>query len=50
MIKPLRNAVSTQMIWNTYFAYIEAKLRYGIIFWGYDKKIHTGIAVTKQGY
>ena len=38
MIKSLRNVTSTQMIWNTYFAYFQSRLRYGIMFWGGDGK------------
>ena len=38
MIKSLKNVTSTQMIWNTYFAYFESRLRYGIMFWGGDGK------------
>ena len=26
------------MVWNTYFTYVESRLRYGIIFWGGDGK------------
>ena len=26
------------MLWNTYFAYVESRLRYGIMFWGGDGK------------
>ena len=38
MIKYLRNATSTQMLWSIYFAYFQSKLRYGIIFWGREGK------------
>ena len=38
MIKSLRNVTSTQMIWSTYFAYFQSRLRYGIMFWGGDGK------------
>jgi len=38
MIKSLMNVASTRMIWNAYFAYVESRLRYGIIFWGGEKK------------
>ena len=38
MIKSLRNATSTQMLWSIYFAYFQSKLRYGIIFWGREGK------------
>ena len=38
MIKSLKNVTSTQMIWRTYFANFQSRLRYGIIFWGGDKK------------
>ena len=38
MIKSLRNVTSTQMIWSTYFAYFQSRLRYGIMFWGGDWK------------
>ena len=26
------------MVWNTYFANVESRLRYGIMFWGSDRK------------
>ena len=35
MIKSLRNV--TQMLWSIYFAYLQSKLMYGIMFWGGDK-------------
>jgi len=38
MLKSLKNVVSSQMVWNTYFAHFESRLRYGIIFWGCDGK------------
>ena len=38
MIKSLKNVTSTQMIWCTYFANFQSRLRYGIMFWGGDKK------------
>jgi hypothetical protein len=38
VIKSLTNVTSTRLIWNAYFAYVESKLRYGIIFWGREKK------------
>ena len=38
MIKSLKNVTSSGLIWNVYFAYVESKLRYGIIFWGGEKK------------
>ena len=38
MIKSLTNVTSTRLVWNAYFAYVESKLRYGIIFWGREKK------------
>ena len=38
MIKSMRNVTSTQMIWSTYFAYFQSRLRYGIMFWGGDGK------------
>ena len=38
MIKSLKNITSTRMIWNVYFAYVESRLRYGIIFWGGESK------------
>jgi hypothetical protein len=38
MIKSLKNVTSTLMIWNTYFAYFESRIRYGIMFWGGDGK------------
>ena len=38
MIKYLRNATNTQMLWSIYFAYFQSKLRYGIIFWGREGK------------
>jgi len=38
LIKLLKNVMSTQMIWSTYFANFQSGLRYGIIFWGGDKK------------
>ena len=38
MIESLTNVTSTRLIWNAYFAYVESKLRYGIIFWGREKK------------
>jgi len=38
MIKSLTNVTSNRLIWNAYFAYVESKLRYGIIYWGREKK------------
>ena len=38
MIKSLKNVTNTQMIWSTYFANFQSRLRYGIMFWGGDKK------------
>jgi hypothetical protein len=38
MIKSLRNVISIQMIWSTYFSYFQSRLRYGIMFWGGDRK------------
>ena len=38
MIKSLKNVTCTQMIWSTYFANFQSGLRYGIMFWGGDKK------------
>ena len=38
MIKSLKNIRSIKMVWNTYFAYVESRLRYGIMFWGSDGK------------
>ena len=38
MITLLKNVMSTQMIWSTYFANFQSGLRYGIMFWGGDKK------------
>ena len=32
MIKSLTNVTSIRMIWNAYFALVESRLRYGIIF------------------
>ena len=49
MIESLTNVTSTRLIWNTYYAYVESKLRYGIIFWGREKKIHSDISTTIKG-
>jgi hypothetical protein len=38
MIKSLKNVTNSRLIWNVYFAYVESRLRYGIIFWGGEKK------------
>ena len=30
--------MSTKMLWHIYFAYVQSKLRYGIMFWGGDRR------------
>jgi hypothetical protein len=39
MIKPLKNTLSTRMLWNIYYAHFQLRWRYGIILWGGTKSI-----------
>jgi len=34
IIKSIKNALSSHVHWNIYFAYFQSRLRYGIILWG----------------
>jgi hypothetical protein len=38
IIKPLKNTLSTHMLWNIYYAHFQSRLRYGIILWGGTKE------------
>jgi hypothetical protein len=38
IIKSVKSTLSSQVLWNIYFAYFHLRLRYGIILWGGLKK------------
>jgi len=46
-IKSLKNTLSNQMLWNTYFAYFQLRLRYGI-FWGGSKESIKILRIQKK--
>jgi hypothetical protein len=48
MIKSLKDITSPDVIRSTYFAYIRAHLRYGLIFWGGDTKIKIVFKLQKR--
>jgi hypothetical protein len=48
MIKSLKDVTSPHIIRSTYFAYIPAHMRYGLIFWGGDTKSESVFKLQKR--
>jgi hypothetical protein len=48
MIKSLKDVTSPHVIRSTYFAYIHAHLRYGLIFWGGDTNSESVFKLQKR--
>jgi hypothetical protein len=49
MIKSVKNTLSNHALWNIYYAYFHSRLRYGLILWWGDKRMHKNITPSKKG-